>query len=1754
MAINSLSMGFISRSEGRSSVGFGAYISGATGYDQRTGISYNYSNKKEVVSSKILSPTGAPEWALNAHTLWNHVEKFEDELAAMRFQGDSQNEDKNARSIAAREKMRENARTSQTIMCALPLELTDEQNEALIEAFLKARFVSRGLVVQYAYHGDQGNPHMHAQITRRAVVEGKLSVRTDREITTKRELFVTRKMWAEITNKHLALAGHEVRIDHRSLEDQGSMFIPMVHKGWHAQRLAERGEYSRIVEQNLETRQRNIEIMCEHPEALIHAVALKRTTFTRKHIEDEIIRRVGGDEKLFALLKARVNGIEIPSELILKQINDDVVYEGFGTDMQRIAAKLTDQLLCDESVSHKVGANINRDIIYTSTTYKNQEESLLQMADMLHAKTTKVMSSEGIALGIKRLEIQTSIKNESTFKFFDEQVNAIHHLCSGSDIRVLNGKAGTGKTTLLKAVAEIYHDAGYRVLGTSFQGKAVEIMEEEIGIPCRTLDSYLYVWKKQDEQISRVNSGQLWGIPYIYTFNRMKELESHRFTSNDVVILDEANMIGGHLWEPFLKEATSRGAKVLVVQDPAQIKSRDPGDYGRLFAERYGFAETRMVVRQRVEWQRESSALLNEHRVLDGLQPYHDRGHIHWFESVGDLQDQLVKDYLTHLKTEPSKTRMVLAYRNRDVYELNQVIRAELKTQGLLKDHFLVGGSEYSIGDVIRFTENDNHGRFVKNLEHSENCQGIKNGSLGTIQAYDGKSQLQVKLTNGRQVQFNTQEYKEFSLGYAMTVHKSEGSTFDQTYLLPDRLMDPSTSLVLMTRHRDDVQMYINREQFVDFKDLVDAMSQGKMRETLGDYNLSDTQRPFFENVQKFKDLIADAASLRDQMEAELKPTEPLYKHPAFNAYQLHFEQKKEVAEVILGDWQQHLPYVRLAGIRRDVLEVEAGVRMRLLSDLEYRASIQVQGYTDLVRETRDLWGKITSSHPGTLAQHHELYGEYKALKVERDSLASVFDENPKLYSSFFKYTQDNKDFWGNSIEEGNKVYFSGVKAHAQAHVKDQRQQIYHEKLSPEQRVHFDVVKSYIQARNEAATIYSHLKKQETNAVTLSSQTLMTQERFKVAQATRDGLALKIIETTEGCQPHIDFLKVSEDKLLDHAILGEARSLVRLYQSSESIGDRAHTAEQLLVRMANSSCKQIIKEAGVDFNRLTFDVAFHIGVQDGLIEPNTYPDDVYKPIKNYLEPARSVAKLWNLVQAQSKEALPEATPMERMNQSEMKQEWLCLIKARNENAHLLLQNKPAMMVMMAMKPETEKRLYDQAAKVVPQARLSSVSISHQGRNYIPVDAVLESAKGRYMDLVPRIMNRAPDVRESNKSTLSFGSLKFTMTGSKAGLWHDFATSKGGSIIHLVQQEKGLDFKGALEYLSQELNVRNYDQIYVAPAKSVQDSSAEETADKASRLKSVAELYAKSRPIKNTVAETYLRDERGIKSALSDDLRFLPKGTQFTYGGKVRTLNQISFAAFGRQANGELSVVQLTSLNIYGERAKALDGEKLKKIQYGVSKGAFVTIQSSSSQDSMNRVFIAEGLETALSIKETGVSGRIVAGLGINNLGNYIGQEKAIILCADNDEHKPTSQTYKLIEKAADGFKSNGHAVDIIKPTTPGHDFNDVLKEQGVKGVGEYLKPYLDYKNHESLEINYLSDASKAASHFETLINKIEEAYSFRTKAELRHQLADDMELLSKNPIMIAEIKSINEPVGKQLEEIHVRQQQKQQARENGRGM
>ena len=107
----------------------------------------------------------------------------------------------------------------------------------------------------------------------------------------------------------------------------------------------------------------------------------------------------------------------------------------------------------------------------------------------------------------------------------------------------------------------------------------------------------------------------------------------------------------------------------------------------------------------------------------------------------------------------------------------------------------------------------------------------------------------------------------------------------------------------------------------------------------------------------------------------------------------------------------------------------------------------------------------------------------------------------------------------------------------------------------------------------------------------------------------------------------------------------------------------------------------------------------------------------------------------------------------------------------------------------------------------------------------------------------------------------------------------------------------------------------------------------------------------------------------------------------------------------------------------------------------------------TNTEKMVRTFLAEGVETALSIKEAGFQGKIVATLGVHNFKHYLPLSgERLILCGDHDAQGSSSAL--VLEKTVKSFQDKGYNVWCVVPDQEGQDFNDILKNAGQAGVQE----------------------------------------------------------------------------------------------------
>ena len=250
MAIYHFSAQIIGRSDGRSSVAAAAYRSGEALTDERTGTECRYDRRRErIAHTEILAPAGSPAWATDRNSLWNAVERGE---------------------------RRKDAQLAREFEIALPVELTEQQNQDLVRDWVQAEFIPLGVVVDISHHRDRRgrNPHAHIMKTTRAIDGDGFGPKL-RDLNRAEQLEQWRSSWAEAVNSALARAGHQARVDHRSLEAQGIDREPTVHEGHAAKEMVARGARSDRVAINQAIRTRNAERAdkAERAERLRKAVA-----------------------------------------------------------------------------------------------------------------------------------------------------------------------------------------------------------------------------------------------------------------------------------------------------------------------------------------------------------------------------------------------------------------------------------------------------------------------------------------------------------------------------------------------------------------------------------------------------------------------------------------------------------------------------------------------------------------------------------------------------------------------------------------------------------------------------------------------------------------------------------------------------------------------------------------------------------------------------------------------------------------------------------------------------------------------------------------------------------------------------------------------------------------------------------------------------------------------------------------------------------------------------------------------------------------------------------------------------------------------------------------------------------------------------------------------------------------------------------------------------------------------------------------
>jgi len=671
---------------------------------------------------------------------------------------------------------RSTAQLAKDHIIALPRELTLDQQIQLAKDFAHTQFVQHGVAVDLNVHlHSADNPHAHLMTTTRTIDANGIgkkarnlngSFYNGQRLPEDEQL---RHRWADFQNAWAKAQGVDLHVSNNNGEWAAEVHRgPTKHMDAAAQSsAAEQGASAETVEQTdvgqvADQRQsERAQAIFDNPKLLVNRVTSKKAFFTKHDLWRELFKHVS-DGADFQAIKMQLE----ESDFIVP-LNVDVALPDKDSKERALSAPQA---------------------LFTSQQVLDDELALRGYAKKMHRSDAHH--------GQLKAEAVASMKADFGF-LSDEQKDAVDHLTDDKRISVVVGFAGAGKSTMLDAARSVWAGSGYRVRGLAPSGKAAEGLSDSAKIDSSTLHSFFYQLEKGKTDI----------------------------TKNDVFVIDEAGMVNTGLMLKAVQVIEAAGAKVVLVGDPEQLQPIQAGNPLRTIATKVGYSEISAIRRQKDEWQRQATLNLARGDVSAALMAYGQRGRIITGEdrdgSVESLAQAVADQY-----TVGGRTQLALAHSRQDVKVLNASIRAKLTASGQLGEAFAfdskavdTGGFEEpdALPDLDRKSEADETLRFAVNdrlvFLKNDKTLGVKNGTMGTV-TRAGFNQLTVRTDEGIDVAFSVGEYAEVAHGYAVTVHKSQGVTVDDTHVLINRSWNKHLAYVAMSRHRDNLTIYSNEHSF----------------------------------------------------------------------------------------------------------------------------------------------------------------------------------------------------------------------------------------------------------------------------------------------------------------------------------------------------------------------------------------------------------------------------------------------------------------------------------------------------------------------------------------------------------------------------------------------------------------------------------------------------------------------------------------------------------------------------------------------------------------------------------------------------------------------------------------------------------------------------------------------------------------------------------------------------------------------------
>ena len=406
----------------------------------------------------------------------------------------------------------------------------------------------------------------------------------------------------------------------------------------------------------------------------------------------------------------------------------------------------------------------NQEWVYLYNYYvaeKNVAESLIALDNYLNVK--EISNFE------KKLK---KIEKHSDLELSEKQREAViavqeHNVC------VITGGPGTGKTTIIKTIIEMYKQEEKKVVLCAPTGRAAKRMSEATGEEAKTLHRLLEIGKTSSDELQNID-------PNV----EVAPLDA------DVIIVDEVSMVDIFLMN-YLLQAIYKGTKLVLVGDSNQLPSVGPGNVLKdiIQSERLTTITLNKIFRQAAK----SKIILNSHKVNEGISIFskdeqneneelledfffiNETNKLKVLENIISLCTGRLEKYGNYTFAQNIQVISPTKKGELGTKELNKSLQQAINPESEEKNERKYIDSVFREGDRIMQIKNNYDIYWEKREPTLEMGKGVFNGEYGTILNIDEvEKKVKIKFDDDKLVWYNFDELEQIEHSYCITVHKAQ--------------------------------------------------------------------------------------------------------------------------------------------------------------------------------------------------------------------------------------------------------------------------------------------------------------------------------------------------------------------------------------------------------------------------------------------------------------------------------------------------------------------------------------------------------------------------------------------------------------------------------------------------------------------------------------------------------------------------------------------------------------------------------------------------------------------------------------------------------------------------------------------------------------------------------------------------------------------------------------------------------------------